>query len=292
MTRLSWNTQKPLSGSSEKIMIDELQKEIAAETGVNTSLLGFEAVLRDIDRRVAFIKKAVSSAKASSLVLGVSGGVDSTVAGQLCQMAANQLQDEGYDCRLFAMRLPYGEQFDEADAQMAIKYINPDEVIKVNIAPAVDAMMLSVPLGDQTQEQMDFVKGNVKARMRMIAQYAQANLCNGLVVGTCNAAEDVMGFATKYGDNACDIAPLHGLTKNQVRRIASDLDAPMELVQKTPTGDLEDGSPGKPDEAYFGMSYDTIDGFLLGESVSSEDKKIIVDRYFASQHKRKTPRVP
>ncbi len=99
------------------------------------------------------------------------------------------------------------------------------------------------------QRTVDFVLGNTKARMRMVAQYTIAGASGGLVIGTDHAAEAVMGFFTKFGDGACDLAPLSGLVKNQVRAIARHFGAPESLVEKVPTADLEDLSPGKPDEA-------------------------------------------
>lgn len=81
----------------------------------------------------------------------------------------------------------------------------------------------------------------------MVAQYAMANARNGLVIGTDHAAEAVMGFFTKFGDGACDLAPLSGLVKGQVRALASRLGAPESLVNKVPTADLEELQPGKPD---------------------------------------------
>ena len=93
---------------------------------------------------------------------------------------------------------------------------------------------------------VDFVLGNTKARMRMVAQYTIAGAHQGLVIGTDHAAEAVMGFFTKFGDGACDLAPLSGLVKHQVRAIARHFGAPESLVEKVPTADLEDLDPEVP----------------------------------------------
>jgi NAD+ synthase len=113
-----------------------------------------------------------------------------------------------------------------------------------------------------------------------------------LVIGTDHAAEAVMGFFTKFGDGACDLAPLSGLVKGQVRAIAQQLGAPEHLVFKVPTADLEELRPGKPDEEAHGVSYGQIDAFLHGQEVSAEAYAIIVRTYDNSQHKREQPLAP
>lgn len=101
-----------------------------------------------------------------------------------------------------------------------------------------------------------------------------------------------MGFYTKFGDGACDLAPLSGLVKNQVRAIARSFGAPQNLVEKVPTADLEELVPGKPDEAAHGISYAEIDAFLHGEPVKQETAEIIVSTYRKTQHKRDLPYAP
>lgn len=139
---------------------------------------------------------------------------------------------------------------------------------------------------------MDFVLGNTKARMRMVAQYTIAGATGGLVIGTDHAAEAVMGFFTKFGDGSCDLAPLSGLVKNQVRAIARHLGAPEFLVEKVPTADLEDLAPGKPDEVSHGVTYAEIDAFLHGEPEREEAFNIICSTYEKTHHKREMPFAP
>jgi len=141
-------------------------------------------------------------------------------------------------------------------------------------------------LAPQDETSQDFHKGNVKARMRMIAQYEIAGLHSGLVIGTDHSAENITGFYTKYGDGACDLVPLFGLNKRQVRQIAYQLGAPERLVNKAPTADLETLNPGKTDEAALGLSYDQIDDFLEGKRIDKEAEKRIIDIYQSTQHKR------
>ncbi|MEN0106140.1 MAG: ammonia-dependent NAD(+) synthetase, partial [Pseudomonas sp.] len=248
------------------------QDAIATELGVNRNLVqGGEQA--EIARRVGFIKDVLKASGCQSLVLGISGGVDSLTAGRLCQLAVEQLRGEGYAAQFIAVRLPFKTQADEHDAQASLTFIQPDQNTTVNIADSVEGLMANVKIdGLQASEGLvDFTKGNVKARTRMVAQYAIANYTNGLVVGTDHAAEALMGFFTKFGDGACDLAPLTGLCKRQVRMLATALGAPQNLVFKAPTADLEELVPGKLDEDAYGCTYDDIDNYLLGNAVSAQE---------------------
>lgn len=267
------------------------QKRIAAELGVD---LHFD-VSAEITRRTHFLMEYARGAAARSLVLGISGGVDSSVAGRLCQLAAEQLRSLGMQVRFFAMRLPYGVQADQADAQRALAFIDPDETLQVNIKPAADAMLAQLKGGglkfnDRWQE--DFVLGNIKARQRMISQYAAAGAMGGLVVGTDHAAEAVMGFFTKFGDGGFDLSPLGGLTKRRIRAMALALGGDEELAHKTPTADLESMRPLRPDEVALGVSYDAIDDFLEGRQVDPVSVEVILQTYRRMAHKRALPAVP
>src|SRR3954452_4316434 len=138
----------------------------------------------------------------------------------------------------------------------------------------------------------DLVRGNLKARMRMAAQYGVAGAHGLLVVGTDHAAEAVMGFFTKYGNGACDLAPLAGLTKRRVRAVAQALGAEDSVVAKVPTADLESERPGLPDEDVLGVTYEKIDDFLEGRDVAPEVHEIIVSTYRRTAHKRALPAAP
>ena len=266
--------------------------EIRSALQVNPNLKGSAELKQEIERRVGFIKDTLRRSGTRALVLGISGGVDSTTAGRLCQLAVESLRQDGYEATFYAMRLPYSVQFDEHDAQAALDFIQPDQTRTVDIKGSVDAMMTYFTDEPAEAAKRDFAKGNVKARTRMVAQYTLANFVNGLVVGTDHAAEAVMGFFTKFGDGACDLAPLTGLVKGQVRRIAAELGAPAELVGKIPTADLEELQPGKPDEDAYGLSYEQIDAFLLGGAVDGETARKIIERYDMTAHKRELPLAP
>ncbi|MGR4882109.1 ammonia-dependent NAD(+) synthetase [Streptomyces sp. LARHCF249] len=268
-----------------------LQQEIARELLVSET---FDAE-REIERRVAFLTERLTSTGLRSLVLGISGGVDSTTAGRLCQLAVERARAAGHEAVFYAMRLPYGIQADEKDAQLALSFIRADQVLTVDVKPASDAALaasLAAGLAFRDAHHQDFVQGNIKARQRMIAQYAVAGAHDGLVVGTDHAAEAVSGFFTKFGDGAADLVPLTGLTKRRVRAVADALGAPAELVWKTPTADLETLDPGKADEDALGVTYDDIDDFLEGKPVDARAFEIITRRYRLTEHKRQLPIAP
>ncbi|WP_420593885.1 ammonia-dependent NAD(+) synthetase [Deinococcus sp.] len=245
----------------------------------------------EVRRRVAFLADYLLSTPASGLVLGISGGQDSTLTGRLCQMAAEAVRDSGQPATFWAVRLPYGVQADAADAQVALDFIRPDETLDLNIKAPSDAAVqaaaeaLGLPL-------RDFVRGNVKSRVRMVAQYALAGQLGALVVGTDHAAEALTGFFTKYGDGGVDLTPLTGLTKRQGAQMLEHLDAPSSTWRKVPTADLEDDRPGLSDEAALGLSYAQIDAYLEGGAVSMEAAERIETLYLATRHKRALPVTP
>jgi len=272
-----------------------VQREIAEQLKVQPPFADDQALQAEIARRLTFIQDCLVNSGLKTLVLGISGGVDSLTAGLLAQRAMRELREKTGDSsyKFIAVRLPYETQFDEHDAQASLDCIAPDEIQTVNIGPAVKALAAQVGAFEgKPAASVDFVLGNTKARMRMVAQYTIAGVAGGLVIGTDHAAEAVMGFFTKFGDGACDLAPLSGLVKNQVRAIARSFGAPESLVEKVPTADLEDLSPGKPDEAAHGVTYAEIDAFLHGKTVRDEAAKIIVDTYHKTHHKRVMPFAP
>ncbi len=270
----------------------EAQRSIISSLGVVHEL----DASAEIERRVRFLVQALLASEMYTLVLGISGGVDSLTAGRLCQLAVMDVRSQhGKDAKFIAMRLPYGEQHDAADAEASLEFIRADEVVRVDIAPTTDAAMESLSaagFGIASEENADFVAGNVRARQRMILQYAVANAHRGLVVGTDHAAEAVMGFFTKHGDGACDLTPLAGLNKRGVRALATALGAPERLVRKVPTADLEALQPMKPDEHVLGVTYDAIDDFLEGKTVPAADAARIIAAYQRTAHKRTGPAIP
>jgi NAD+ synthase len=221
-------------------------------------------------------------------VLAISGGQDSSLAGRLCQLAAEKSRADGRELTFTAVRMPYGVQADEDDAQAALAFIQPDDSLTTNIRGGVDA--ICDEYFEATGERMsDHSKGNVKARVRMILQYAIAGERGALVVGTDHAAEAVTGFFTKYGDGGADVIPLSGLTKGQGRDMLRHLGAPSRLYEKEPTADLLDSQPGHTDEAALGVTYDAIDRYLSDGETQPQEAQTIEQKYRASEHKRRLP---
>ena len=243
----------------------------------------------EIERRVAFLADyAEATPGVRGYVLGISGGQDSTLAGRLAQLAVERLRERGVEAEFWAMRLPYAVQRDEDDAQLALSFIAPDRSVAVDIAPSVDGMVAEVARA--TGEPVsDFTKGNVKARARMVAQYALAGDRGLLVIGTDHAAEAITGFFTKFGDGAADVTPLQGLNKSQGAALLRELGAAPMFWEKVPTADLLDDQPGQTDEASLGVSYAEIDAYLRGEEVSAEAAANLERRYLATDHKRRVP---
>lgn len=244
----------------------------------------------EIRRSVDFLKDyLIKHPFLTAYVLGISGGQDSTLAGRLTQMAIEELRDETGDVRyqFIAVRLPYGVQKDEDDAQKALDFIQADKVVTVNIKSSTDAMIDAVKANGI--DISDYHKGNVKARQRMIAQYTIAGQLSGAVVGTDHAAESVTGFYTKFGDGASDIMPLWRLNKRQGAQMLQALGADKALYEKVPTADLEEDRPQLADEDALGVTYQAIDNYLEGRDVSDADAETIESWYKKTQHKRHLP---
>lgn len=253
----------------------------------------------EINRRVAFIKNQLVQSGLSNLVLGISGGVDSSTCGRLAQLAVSELNEQQSESesktnyQFIAVRLPYGIQADEDDAQQALDFIQPSHCLTTNVLSAADGIhhevlqaMSKAEILTASDAQIDFSKGNAKARMRMASQYHIAGIIGALVIGTDHSAENITGFFTKWGDGACDLAPLFGLSKRQVRALAKELGAPSILVDKAPTADLEELEPGKTDEDALGISYEQLDNFLEGKKVTDAVSEHIINIYKKTQHKR------
>lgn len=265
------------------------QEEIINALGVNSQI----DPQAEVTKRVQFICDFLQTTKMKALVLGISGGQDSSLAGRLSQLAVEKLREETGDneYQFIAVRLPYGEQADESDAMFAINdFIKPDKIMRVNIKAATDAMVAS--LNEAGTPISDFNKGNIKARERMIVQYAIGGENKGAVVGTDHAAEAVTGFYTKFGDGGADITTLSGLDKRQGKALLQYLGAPAKLYDKTPTADLEEDKPMRPDEEALGVRYDEIDDYLEGREVSPAAAEKIEGWYRRTQHKRHLPIAP
>ena len=263
-----------------------LQQEIIEALGVKPTI----DVDREIRTSVDFLKSYLKTYPfIKTLVLGISGGQDSTLAGKLSQIAITELREEtgNKEYQFIAVRLPHGVQADEQDCQDALDFIKPDRVLTVNIKEAIQASEKA--LRDAGITLSDFVRGNEKARERMKAQYSIAGMTSGVVVGTDHAAEAVTGFFTKYGDGGTDINPLFRLNKGQGKQLLKALGCPEHLYLKHPTADLEDDRPGLQDEVALGVTYEMIDRYLEGKTIDEAAAKIIEGWYVKTEHKRRPP---
>ncbi|KQO79914.1 NAD(+) synthetase [Frigoribacterium sp. Leaf263] len=264
-----------------------LQAEIIAELSVRPVI----DPAAEVETRVAFLRDYLEKTGAAGFVLAVSGGQDSTLAGRLCQLAVEGVRADGGSAELVTVRMPYKVQADEDDAQLALSFIAGAEGVTVNIQHGVDG--IARDYADATGAALsDFTKGNVKARTRMVAQYALAGERGLLVVGTDHAAEALTGFFTKYGDGGVDLVPLTGLSKRQGKALLAHLGAPARLYEKAPTADLLDETPGQTDEANLGLTYADIDAYLEGGDVADDVAEVIEARYLATEHKRRVPASP
>lgn len=273
-------------GSPEYVALKE---EILRGFGTDMSKFDVKVAVRS---RIDYLKNFLRSTGLKGYVLGISGGVDSTTAGRLAQLACEELRAEGYEAKFIGMRLPAGVQFDEADAQEAMKFINCDIPVTVNIGEAANAMYLECKQAiestgkELTPSQLDFHKGNGKARIRMSSQFFLAAAYGMAVISSDHFSECVTGFFTKFGDGAADLTVLDGLIKTQVRLVAKELGAPQFLYEKPPTADLEEMLPGKLDDVNMGFPYEVLEKFLMGEEIDKDIEYKIVRQYVITQHKR------
>ena len=243
-----------------------LQEKIIKELGVKPTIDAQEEIRKSVDFLKDYLKKYPFI---KTYVLGISGWQDSTLAGRLAQIAREEMRA------------------DEDDAQRALDFIKPDKSLVVNIKEAVDAQVAA--LEATGVEISDFNKGNIKARQRMISQYGIAGGMQGAVLGTDHAAENITGFYTKFGDGGADLLPLFRLNKRQGKMLLAALGAEPSLYEKVPTADLEDGKPGLADEVALGVTYEDIDNYTEGRSISPEAQEKIENWYLKTEHKRHLP---
>lgn len=263
-----------------------LQAEIIAALKTQPTIDPKAEIRRSVDFLKDYLKK---NTFLKTYVLGVSGGQDSTLVGALAEQAVREMRAETGDetYQFIAVRLPYGEQADESDAMAAIDFMQADQVRRVNIKASVDAMVQALAETEVTVS--DFNKGNIKARVRMIAQYGIAGEMKGAVLGTDHSAESITGFYTKFGDGGADLVPIFRLDKRQGKAMLAELKAPKHLYEKIPTADLEEDRPALPDELALGVTYDQIDDYLEGREVAEEAATKIEKWYQKTAHKRHLP---
>lgn len=264
-----------------------IQQEIITALGVRPQI----DADAEVEARVQFLADYLGATGAAGFVLGISGGQDSTLAGRLAQLAVERVRAAGGAATFLAVRLPYRVQHDAADADAALAFIAADRSVEVNIQHGVDGVEADIEQA-VSADISDFHRGNIKARVRMVTQYALAGRDRLLVIGTDHAAEAVTGFYTKFGDGAADLLPLSGLNKRQGRSLLLALGAPDRLAYKVPTADLLDGQPGRADEDELGLTYEQIDDYLEGKQIDPAAAERIEAKYRATRHKRHLPVTP
>ncbi|WP_106768972.1 ammonia-dependent NAD(+) synthetase [Paenibacillus faecalis] len=261
-----------------------LQEQIIAELGVKPSI----NVEQEVRKRVDFLKSYVKDSGAAGLLIAISGGLDSAVAAGLCKLATDELTEElGKEYKTLGVFQPYGTQSDIEHSYETARAFNLKYTVETNIEDAVDEVALEVEHGLKNIGVNKHIsipgKGNVKARIRMVIQYALSFEQNLLVVGTDHASEAITGFYTKWGDGAVDITPLSTLNKRQIRQIGSYLGVPQAVLDKVPTAGLWEG---QSDEKELGISYEDNSDYLEGKEVASDVREKLENFYRKTAHKR------
>ena len=261
-----------------------MQEEIIAALGVKPVIDTGE----EIRKRVDFLKSYTRKAGATGLLIAISGGIDSAVAAGLCKQATDELSaEEGKPYITLGVFQPYGEQEDIGHSYAVAEAFGLTHTVETNIEEAVNEIALEVEHSLKGLGQHRHIthqgKGNVKARTRMVMQYALAFENNLLVVGTDHASEAITGFYTKWGDGAVDLTPLSSLNKRQIRQLAAALGVPAEVVTKAPTAGLW---PGQTDETELGITYEENSDYLEGKPVSPEAAEKLERFYLRTAHKR------
>ncbi len=235
---------------------------------------------------VSFLREEVTRTGLSRAVIGLSGGIDSALS---CALAAEALGPQN----VLAVRMPYKTSSPQsmADAQLVIdQYHVPDKVIE--ITSMVDPLFEHVPEADTKR------RGNAMARARMIVLYDQSAAWGGLVVGTGNKTEILLGYSTIFGDAASALNPLGDLYKTQVRQLAAAIGVPQPVIDKPPTADLW---IGQTDEGELGYTYAEVDQllYLLVDQRYSRDEVVaaglapaFVDRVIATIRRNQFKRMP
>lgn len=221
---------------------------------------------------VKFIKETVYKAGFQKVILGLSGGIDSAVSVAL---AVKALGVQNVHIGLF----PYGELHKEGlvDAKILIEALNIplSNLHQINIKPLID------PVIKTDHSQMNNLrKGNIMVRLRMILLYDLAKKYNALVLGTENKTEHLLGYFTRFGDEASDIEPILGLYKTQIRQLAKYLRIPEKIIDKAPTAGLWQG---QTDEGEFGFSYEEADRILYLFFDQKKNKEEIFQRGFKAE---------
>jgi len=233
------------------------------------------------EKLVLWIREKVAAGGCRGVVLGMSGGVDSSVTAVLCQRAFPQ--------NTLGLLMPCYSI--EQDAEHALAVADRFSIITKTVVldSVFDAALKALPGDTADQDASRLAKANLKARLRMLTLYYFANQLRYMVVGSSNRSELAVGYFTKHGDSGVDILPLGNLVKTQVRELAGFLGIPQEIIDKPPSAGLWQG---QTDEADLGFSYDELDRYLLTHQAPDEVRKKIESMIKAGDHKRQPPSLP
>ncbi len=232
-------------------------------------------------RLISWIREQVEAAGLKGVVVGMSGGLDSSVTAVLCRRAFPQ--------NALGVIMPcYSSETDVDHARLiAQKFGIP--VTTVILDPVFDSLREALPSEGFAPETQQIAEANLKPRLRMLTLYYLGNRWRYLVVGTSNRSELEVGYFTKYGDGGVDIEPLGNLTKSQVRDLARHLGIPEEIIQKPPSAGLW---AGQTDEGEMGLTYEELDRYLTTGEAGEEVRQRIEAMSLSSDHKRRTPPTP
>ena len=227
-----------------------------------------------------WLRREVEAGGGKGAVLGLSGGLDSAVAGVLAKRA---FPDDA-----LGVLMPCRSDPADADDAMLVADHFGLETATVDLSPVHDALVAALGAASPDLSANRLATANLKPRLRMTTLYAFANLHGYRVIGTGNLDELTIGYFTKYGDGGCDLLPLGGLTKGEVRELARELGVPARILEKPPSAGLWSG---QTDEGEMGLSYAHLDAFLRGGEVPADVRARIEALRDASAHKRALPKV-
>lgn len=225
---------------------------------------------------VNWTKSILEKNHQTKVVIGISGGKDSSVVAAICAKAIGPEN-------VIGVMMPNGEQKDIADSQSLIAHLGIKSTT-VNIGNAFNDLCNDINLGVELSYD---TKTNLPARLRMSTLYAVAQTVGGFVANTCNLSEDTVGYATLYGDNAGSFAAISKLTTEEVMEIGDDLGLPFELVHKVPI----DGLQPKTDEDKLGFTYHEVNE-LIRRGIKGPHFEKIMDMYRKNKFKLDIVRIP
>lgn len=228
---------------------------------------------------IEWIKNQVENAKCKKCVIGLSGGIDSALVTALCIEAIGA---ENVITVFMPCDGTYGIYDDLKMVDLMKNKFNLKQHINIDLNYSYITVFSEFKKHPSSEETMKLTSANIKARLRMMHLYAYANLYNGLVIGTGNKTEEILGYFTKYGDGGVDILPIGDLHKSEVKQWAKSIGIPKEIINRAPSAGLWEG---QTDEKELGFSYDKIEKMLQNDTIVSE----INQRIENTEHKRNMP---